>query len=217
MIADLCEAANTKNINRATDVTEAVSKALSGTKPIHVHDLLKIAKPADSTSRAYEWGYAATDAARKALRIPHDDPSGSAMFFERLKFEGIVQDGISEGTSTPLISGAVEREDDIMRVALMGANPAHKKFAAARAAFLTWSQNKNSSRLVTAAKTRDQQASRAFAAELLAPAKFLRKKLGDRGEVSPFALDRLSEEMGISPNVVYYRAQNNGYHIAEAA
>jgi hypothetical protein len=123
----------------------------------------------------------------------------------------------SEAAALSLISGAVEREDDNMRVALAGSNRAHRKFAAGRAAFLTWSQGENSSRLVTTARTRDQQASRAFAAELLAPAKFLKKRLGERSEVSPFTLDRISEEMGIASTVVHYQAKNHGYYIAEAA
>jgi hypothetical protein len=217
MFADLCEAANMKNIDRATNVTADISTALSRTKPINAYDLLRVAKPGDDSPRAYEWGYRATDVARSAFGISHDDPVGSAKFFDRLNFEGNVDDDNSEGTTNPLISGAVERKDSEMRMALMGTNQAHKKFAAARAAFLTWSKSGNSSRLVTAARTRDQQASRAFAAELLAPAKFLRKKLGERGEVSPFALDDLAEEMGIAPSVVYYQAKNNGYYIADAA
>ena len=102
-------------------------------------------------------------------------------------------------------------------MALAGSNRAHRKFAAARAAFLAWSHKKNPSRLVTTARTRDQQASRAFAAELLAPAKFLKKTLGERSEVSPFTLDRISEEMGIAPTIVHYQAKNHGYYVAEAA
>jgi hypothetical protein len=218
MLTDLCEATNMKNIDRAADVTNSISDVLAQAKPIQVRELLKVAKPPDNSPRAYDWGYNATDAARSALGIAHDDPSGSSAFFDRLKLDpsaGVEE--ASEGTSNPLISGAVDREDDNMRVALMGSNRAHKKFAAARAAFLAWSQSKKSSRLVTAARTRDQQASRAFAAELLAPAKFLTKKLGNRAEVSSFVLDKISEEMGIAPSVVYYQAKNNGYYLAEAA
>jgi hypothetical protein len=218
MLTDLCEATNIKNIDKAADVTNGISDVLAQAKPIQVRELLKVAKPPDNSPRAYEWGYNATDAARSALGIAHDDPSGSSAFFDRLKFDPTVgAEETSEGTPNPLISGAVDREDDNMRVALMGNNRAHKKFAAARTAFLTWSQSRKSSRLVTAARTRDQQASRAFAAELLAPAKFLTKKLGDRAEVSSFVLDKISEEMGIASSVVRYQAKNNGYYLAEAA
>jgi hypothetical protein len=45
----------------------------------------------------------------------------------------------------------------------------------------------------------------------------LKKRLGERSEVSPFTLDRISEEMGIAPTIVHYQAKNHGYYIAEAA
>jgi len=220
MLTDLCDATNMGNFEQAAGVANGVSTALASAKTIQVKELLKKQRPVDSTPRAYEWGYQATDVARSALGIAHDDPRGSAAFFERFQFDpsaGMEEGKGSEAAALSLISGAVEREDDNMRVALTGSNHAHRKFAAARAAFLTWSQGKKSSRLVTTARTRDQQASRAFAAELLAPAKFLKKRLGERTEVSPFTLDRISEEMGIAPTVVHYQAKNHGYYIAEAA
>jgi hypothetical protein len=220
MLTDLCDATNMGNFERAAEVANSVSAALASATTIQVRDLLKVRRPADNAPRAYEWGYQATDVARDALGIAHDDPHGAAAFFERFQLDptaGIEESKSSEAAALSLISGAVEREDDDMRVALAGSNRAHRKFAAGRAAFLTWSQGKNSSRLVTTARTRDQQASRAFAAELLAPAKFLKKRLGERSEVSPFTLDRISEEMGIAPTVVHYQAENHGYYIADAA
>jgi hypothetical protein len=220
MLTDLCDATNKGNFERAADVASGVSAALASAKTIQVKKLLEGKRPLDSAPRAYEWGYQATDVARSALGIAHDDPHGSASFFERLQLDpsALMEEAKgSEAAAPSLISGAVEREDDNMRIALTGSNRAHRKFAAARATFLAWSQRKKSSRLVTTARTRDQQASRAFAAELLAPAKFLKKRLGERSEVSSFTLDRVSEEMGIAPTVVHYQAKNHGYYIAEAA
>jgi hypothetical protein len=218
MLTDLCEATSIANFNRAAQITDSISRALALSTPVHLHDLLEVPKPSDTTARAYEWGYRATEYARTALGIAHDDPLGSRAFFERLQFDpNLGIEAGAEGTSILPVSGAVAREDDDMRLSVIGANPAHRKFAAARASFLTWSNAKASSRLVTTARTRDQQGSRAFAAELLAPAKYLRKRLGDRTEVSPFTLDRISEEMGISPTVVRHQATNHGYYISEAA
>ena len=220
MLTDLCDATNMGNFERTADVANTVSAALATARTIQVKELLKVRRPVDSAPRAYEWGYQATDVARSALGIAHDDPRGSEAFFDRFQLDpgaGMVEGKGSEVAALSLISGAVEREEDNMRVALAGNNRAHRKFAAGRAAFLAWSQGKNSSRLVTTARTRDQQASRAFAAELLAPAKFLKKRLGERSEVSPFTLDKISEEMGIASTVVHYQAKNHGYYIAEAA
>jgi hypothetical protein len=216
MLTDLCDATNIGNFNRAAELTDSISKGLALARPLQFRELLKASRPLDTYRRAYEWGYHAADAARSALGISHDDPSGSTAFFEQLQLDP--RTGLEQGSEAANpISGAVEREDDAMRVSLAGANPAQRKFAAARASFLAWSRTKKSSRLVTTARTRDQRASRAFAAELLAPAKYLRGRLGDRGDVSPFMLDKISEEIGSPPTVVRYQATNHGYYIAEAA
>ena len=44
-------------------------------------------RPVDSAPRAYEWGYQATDVARSALGIAHDDPRGSEAFFDRFQLD----------------------------------------------------------------------------------------------------------------------------------
>jgi hypothetical protein len=218
MLTDLCEAVNTGNLDLAAGFTDEISQVLARAKPANMHDLLKAQRPIDTTPRAYEWGYSATDAARSTLGIAHDDPSGASAFFEKINFDpnAEIEDG-AEAANMSAISGAVSREVDDMRVALAGAGSAHRKFSAARASFLAWSPTKAPSRLVTSARTRDQQASRAFAAELLVPVKYLEKRLGDQTDVSSFKLDRISDEMGVSPTVVHYQARNHGYYIAEAA
>jgi hypothetical protein len=216
MLTDLCQATNVGNFNRCAEFTEGISQALAKATSAQIDDLLEVPKPADKTARAYEWGYRATDAARAALGIADDDPSGANAFFELLNLDPTI--GIqSETANSSLISGAVDREDGSMRLSLSGADQPHRKFAAARASFLAWSPDRSSSRLVTTARTRDQRASRAFAAELLAPSKFLKKLLGDRTDVSPFTLDKIAGGIGIAPTVVHYQARNHGYNIAEVA
>ncbi|MGK3946091.1 hypothetical protein ABK046_48050, partial [Streptomyces caeruleatus] len=73
------------------------------------------------------------------------------------------------------------RKKQTMKLAL--STGTDKEFSAARAAFLAWTGSETSSRLVTTARTRQQRASRAFAAELLAPAAFLKKRLGKERDV----------------------------------
>jgi hypothetical protein len=216
MLSDLCEATSAMNLNGVANLTTGVSKVLAKAQSVHVHDLLKAEKPVDATHKAYEWGYRAADAAREALNIKHDDPSGSSAFFDKLTIDPSVDIGVDPANSLT-VSGAVIRDEDDMRLSVVGTNVAHRKFAAARSAFLTWSKEPKSSRLVTSARTRDQQASRAFAAELLVPEKYLNKRLGKRDDISSFDLDRISEEMAVAPSVVRYQARNHGYFIAEAA
>jgi hypothetical protein len=218
MLSDLCDASNMANFQRVAKLTDDIYVKLDKAQPLKVRELINVDRPSDSRPRAYEWGYRATEAARKALGIANDDPFGHKVFFARLQFDpaNVVEDGF-EPVNTPLVSAVVTRTDDSMKLATVGANEAQRKFAAARASFLTWSHDEEASHLVTTAKTRAQQASRAFAAELLAPVKFLRKRLGERGEVSSFTLDKVSEEIGVASSVVRYQVQNDGFFIAEAA
>ena len=216
MLLDLCEATSSGNVKAVAAVTHQASQSLARAKPVKVTELLKAEKPPDNSAHAYEWGYSSAATARQALGIAADDPSGATAFFDKLKLDVGIET-TSEVANSTVISGAEERENEDMRLSIVGSNIPNRKFAAARAAFLAWSRAEKSSRLVTTARTRDQQASRAFAAELLVPEKYLHKKLGAKTEVSRSELDKLSEAMGVSPPVVHYQARNHGYYIAEAA
>ena len=101
MLTDLCDATNMGNFERAADVANGISAALASAKTIQVKDLLKVQRPADNAPRAYEWGYQATDVARDALGIAHDDPHGSAAFFEQLQLDPIA--GMEESKARNLL------------------------------------------------------------------------------------------------------------------
>jgi hypothetical protein len=215
MLADLCDAANIKNFSRAVELTDNIAQQLEKVTPSHLRKLLAAVKPVDNRPEAYEWGYQAVDAARSALRISNDDPAGAMAFFDQMQIDpksGLVRDL----SKFPIVSAAVSREDDdLTRIALAGLSFSHRKFAAARAAFLAWSSENSASRLATSARTRDQQASRAFAAELLAPIRFLRKRLGDRGsDVHGDKIESIAAELEVARDVVFHQAANNGYHVA---
>lgn len=66
----------------------------------------------------------------------------------------------------------------------------------------------DSPRLVTTSHARQQRESRAFAAELLAPARELARKLGGV-EVSEDDLVNLSNEFGVGSQLIRYRIENH--------
>jgi len=214
MMVDLCEATNVRTFQRAADVTSAMSAAMEKSEPIGMEPLLAVGRPSDGVRPAYEWGYRASDAARRSFGIAADDPDGSKVFFDKIGFK---LDAPQEPAPASPIVGALKVNAGKMKLSLGPTDIATKKFGAARASFLAWSKGENNSRLVTTARTRDQQASRAFAAEILAPAKYLEKRLGKGVEVSPFQLDKIASEIGVAPTVVRYQAQNHGYEFSEAA
>jgi hypothetical protein len=84
-----------------------------------------------------------------------------------------------------------------------------RRFAGARAAFLAWSGRHNSSRLLTDARTRDQQASRAFAAEILAPISYIRAKAYHGETLSNYQVGELAYELRVSPAVIENQARSH--------
>ncbi|NLS95812.1 MAG: hypothetical protein GXX96_27065 [Planctomycetaceae bacterium] len=72
--------------------------------------------------------------------------------------------------------------------------------------FLTDAAGSQCPRLITRAYTWDQRASRAFAAELLAPAESLRARVGD--VVSVDEVDQLAREYDVRPNLIEHQIRN---------
>lgn len=216
VLADLCDASTLSSFARAAEFTKRISEALDKSSSIELEPVLKTKKPEDNVRQAYEWGYIAASEARRALGIPHDKPDGRREFFSKLGFDPNTSSDLGNPVSSIFpIQAAVSRAQKTMKLALSSGTD--KEFSAARASFLAWTSNDNCSRLVTTARTREQRASRAFGAELLAPAEFLKKRLGKELDVSPFTLDKVSDEIGVASTIVRLQARNNGYRILEAA
>jgi hypothetical protein len=215
-LTDLCEAATIGGFPYAAEFSGRIAEALRQSPSIQMNAILGLERPLDNVRHAYEWGYNSASRARQALGIKNDDPSGRKAFFDKLGFDPLASADIGHPVSNLFpIHGAVSREDDAMKLAL--STGVDKEFSAARASFLAWSSEDKVSRLVTTARTRQQQASRAFGAELLAPAVFIKKKLGRDREVSSFSLDSISSEIGVASSIVRLQAQNNGYKIWDEA
>ena len=64
--------------------------------------------------------------------------------------------------------------------------------------------------LITETYTARQQRNRAFAAELLAPAEWLRARIGRRYAVSEAQMEDLAEELGVSERVIEHQIANHG-------
>lgn len=213
---DLCEAATVASIRRAAEFAANISEALSKSDDLKLQPLFKTSVPPDAVLKAHEWGYIAASKARNLFGIPHDNPNGRTEFFQKLGFDPTKVQDIGAPVSNQFpIQAAMQRNSDQMKLALSSGTD--KEFSAARASFLAWAGDKENSRLVTTARTREQRASRAFAAELLAPAAYLKKRLGRDLDVSPFTLDKISAEIGVTSTIVRLQAENNNYKILEAA
>jgi hypothetical protein len=99
-----------------------------------------------------------------------------------------------------------------MRIIIIPEGDGHRRFAAARAIYLAWASEPQSQRLATAAVTRDQQASRQFAAEILVPRAYLEAQ-ASRGRLSYDQAHEIARQRRASPWVVFHQANNSGISI----
>lgn len=108
------------------------------------------------------------------------------------------------------LEAAVSRSDEGAPVAIVGdVGPAGNRFRLARAVFLRHftASGRVYPRLATAAHTWEQRASRAFAAEFLAPAAGLAEHLG--GRASPSQIEKLAGLYDVSPQAIGRQIENH--------
>ena len=108
------------------------------------------------------------------------------------------------------LEATVTRSEAGGPVAIIGdAGRAGNRFRLARAVFLRHftHSGRTHQRLATEAHTWEQRASRAFAAEFLAPAAALSRHLG--GRATPRRIDDLAERYGVSSRTIGHQIENN--------
>jgi hypothetical protein len=201
--ADLCEAAAPDELPQATAWLRQSASTVRTAPPIAIGDFGDLPH-ADLQQGAWLEGYQAARAVRTRLGLGL--PPKRAV--ERL-LDGAASDHamILNPVQGP-VEGLVQRKDGAARVAVMGRTAPQRRFRLCRGAYLAWRAGEAGDGLVTVASTRAQQASRAFAAELLAPAELLRERAGAHG-LTQDGLDELAHEFHCDPRVIINQARNH--------
>ena len=216
IVTDLCQASDERSFAPVADLTKRMFEVLPTSDPVHIEKLADVELPTDHQPQAWRWGKEAAKSARAAMSISSTDPHGADAFFEKLKLQGQSVTSSSRDTSAAtIVSGAFDRCDNQIHIALAEQDEPQRRFAASRAAFLAWAEPLSGARLVTGARTREQAASRAFAAEMLAPFDYLRRRAGAHRTLSTFQINDIAADLNTSSWVVRYQAQNNQLHIFE--
>jgi len=94
---------------------------------------------------------------------------------------------------------AIDRQGNVAKIALLAEGISHRRFAAGRATYLTWVSGNQARRLMTNAVTRDQQASRQFAAEILVPQSYLKNLAHSKGMLSYDQVIEIAQSRGAMP------------------
>ncbi|MBN1609413.1 MAG: ImmA/IrrE family metallo-endopeptidase [Polyangiaceae bacterium] len=155
--------------------------------------------------RPYRAGYRRAEVLRQQLGFEPDSPVADITdLAKRLlgDWMPVVQSGVE---------GAVQRDGTCALVAGERSAPA-QRFLLGRALhhwqFVT--QGPSAVRLLTRANDWQQSASRAFAAELLAPAAALAARLEGRSAWDPQIHEELAREFQVSPMVIAHQIENHG-------
>jgi hypothetical protein len=208
VIVDLCEAAYPSRLENLAALAESLVRSLPDSPEVGLSSFVDIAPPKDTKPEAWKWGLEAAKRLRETLGISPKSPDGADRFFEELGLKQEYLTSVQAGTANSVqIPASLARHNGSMHLALADNPTVQRRFAAARAAFVGWTMQ-SGTRLVTGAKTRQQQASRAFAAELLAPISYIRSKASKSGLTSQ-SLARLASDLKVSPQVLRYQARNN--------
>jgi hypothetical protein len=168
---------------------------------------------------AHEAGYAAAREARRLLGLDAQSPVGDlpAALVTRLGWSEEVERELHGAASSRLdaVVGWSPTTHEPLSIVPSTRSDAATRFRLARAAYLVLSGAATAApRLLSAAATRPQRASRAFAAELLVPATALAERV--RGAVSEALVEEVAEEYRVSPLLVKHQIENHRLGTIEA-
>jgi DNA-binding transcriptional ArsR family regulator len=211
LLMDLCLVSRPDNFEIVAQTAETVHADLRTAPIANIEPLLSVPVPADNFNvQAWHRGKRAAVLLRNKFGLSETDPHGAARVFERLNIDPT--SGSNVVSTEPPLSGVIARSKTDARIGLLQTISVQRRFAAARGIFAAWTADANESRFLTSAVTRDQQANRAFAAELTAPIAFLRKN-AKRSKLKQDQVFDLAAELQIGADVVSKQALNNGLQV----
>jgi len=206
---DLLEASSGKTLSRDLDWTTAAASKLNGIAA-ETNDRQDLRSSLQSMSTAHQVGYEKARVYRKTFDIPASPVGDVVALLHRRCGWPSDPEIILEGPPNP------------SRLAMIGTDGAgyprlvtnqsrhvtSRRFRIARSLyFLPAVDHPSTRRLITGAHTWDQRASRAFAAELLAPAAAVRTEIAD-DEISDELIDDLAGKFNVSSWVIEHQLAN---------
>jgi hypothetical protein len=205
LFEDICEATN------PTEMVEAVRWAKDGVNSLNDFPEIEISgfgtmPTRDPRQRSYVHGYEAARQIRRNLGLDEQSPR---RVVDRIFGEAVRADAPALGANHPFsIEAIAGRQNGTMRAAIPATSARQRRSRLCRASYLAWKTSEGDRSAITTGSTLDQQASRAFAAELLAPATWLREKAPPDG-LTPEHIETLAEEAVCPEPTIIWQAYNN--------
>jgi len=205
-VTDLCEAANDGDFIAAAADTRGSLKALETGPTIDIGPISSLAPV--SANKPWRMGIDLANRVRGRFSVKATDVNGGRTILGELGLSEVINAKGKRELEDVVVHGAMRRSENELRLNLIRKDPSQRRFDAARGCYMALSQVSGTTRLVTRARVRDQQASRAFAAELLVPREYLRNRV--QGIMSNYQAGDIAAELGVTPEVVMWRAADSG-------
>jgi hypothetical protein len=204
LFQDVCEAAAIEEMSTTTHWIRETERRLKDLPRIPISEFGP-PPSSDLSIRPWNEGYQAAEQLRSNLRLDHSDPKQA---IKRL-FEGMLDKehiALSDGPSS--VDAVLRRTNGSVQGGILKLHPKQRRFHGCRMLYLGWKSADGQETAATVANTRKQQASRAFAAELVAPRRLLRERAGRYGLTSE-DIDNIANEFTCPETVIVHQAQNH--------
>jgi hypothetical protein len=205
LFSDICEAATAAELQAAANWALESTRRLGDFPDVEIAHFGAIPKT-DLREKVWVHGYEAARSVRQNLHLEGLNPRrvvdtifGAAV--------GANADAVG-GTHPFALEAVVNRRNGAMRVAIPNTSARLRRSRLCRASYLAWKTAEGDSSAVTTATTLDQQASRAFAAELLAPAESL-KELAAQDGLTPEKIEAFATENVCPEQTIIWQAYNH--------
>jgi hypothetical protein len=209
---DLCLTSTPENLVRSAYVAGHMNQAMQKVSQVDLATLQGFVPPSDDVGPAWRVGYKAAQALRENLSIGETDFNGASAVFERLGIDPTVRQVVDlAGVESPIVGG-IEKHESAGRLALIQEGRQGRRFAAARGTYFLWAEKNKGRRLITDAVTRDQQISRAFAAELLVPQRYLRTQ-AKGNKLAREKVREIADLASVAPEMIKHQAVNSGLQL----
>lgn len=199
---DLCEAVLLSELpDAASWVAQHQEELMAGVRV----DLSQLGSPPILSFGlpGYQSGYRSAMLMRSELGLPDDPKKVSRELF------GTNQGRADLPPGPPAVEGLAARPNGVLHTRVVSRSVPQRRFQLYRSLFLGWEAGTDSYPLVTTGSTLRQQASRAFAAEMLCPAEYLRHVAGPSG-LTTDRIAEISQSLECPFGVVRHQAENHG-------
>jgi hypothetical protein len=186
---DITDAVDVAQLKEATSWTKKASVRLSKCPKVDIDAFGNL--PLDNIKLpAWNVGASAARQLRRTLGLQHLQPKTVV----NQLLGRAVRTGSAIATHSPesSLTALTRRVNGSAYIGAVAQSARQQRFRACVAAYLAWSADAEEERAGTTAFTRRQQASRAFAAELVAPQEFLKERAGEYG----FTSDNIEDMAG---------------------